>query len=233
MGDDVATGALAIGFPFKFYGKTYTQTYLSSNGMLSFEAPHIDYANTPVPWNRDSPRAFVAAFWDDLVVGGAFNSGKVQYRATGNPGSRTFVATWSGVTRQNSPGNPLTFQIVLFEDGGINISYSSLSGVVNRATAGIEDSFGEDGLQVTFNAVGPLAGGKSIYFNYPPPQARAHLRPAFNSRLTSAGETESFNIRIRNTADDAADRYVFSTTGSAWPVSIMDANGSALPEASL
>jgi hypothetical protein len=37
-GDDVITGDVAIGFPFTFYGTTYTNVRISTNGFMTFDA---------------------------------------------------------------------------------------------------------------------------------------------------------------------------------------------------
>ena len=38
LGDDEISGALSIGFGFDFYGETYNDFYISSNGFVTFNA---------------------------------------------------------------------------------------------------------------------------------------------------------------------------------------------------
>ena len=60
--------AINLGFTFPFYEKTYTQIYVSDNGILTFSEGTTASENKLIPFNP-SPNAFVAPFWDDLVIG--------------------------------------------------------------------------------------------------------------------------------------------------------------------
>src|SRR4051812_31588835 len=48
-GDDVVTSGIAIGFPFLFFGQSFTTVNLSSNGNLQFSSSNNDYFNVALP----------------------------------------------------------------------------------------------------------------------------------------------------------------------------------------
>lgn len=71
IGDSSLVGPIPIGFPFEFYGKTYTNLYISGNGYLVFYMPlsinkgeyiSYPYAGQKVP-SSDPPNNFLAPFW--------------------------------------------------------------------------------------------------------------------------------------------------------------------------
>ena len=70
---------LDIGFPFKFYENTYTQLYVTTNGLVTFQVDAAySWSNTIIP-NSSLPNNLIAPFWDDLGVSWeGYNTGKVS-----------------------------------------------------------------------------------------------------------------------------------------------------------
>ena len=74
-GDDVVTSGVPIGFSFPFFGTNYTTCYVTTNGLLSFNAgigsgccsgqsmPNSPFATTIIAWS-----------WDDM-----YTIGTTQY----------------------------------------------------------------------------------------------------------------------------------------------------------
>ncbi len=143
-GDDATTDPLPIGFDFPFYGGTYGQVRVCTNGFLTFGAGASDYANTTLP-SPDAPARLVAALWDDLTFGFA---GRRAY--AWSDGAR-FVVTWEGVPRWAEPLSSLTFQAVLEPNGEIRCQYRSLAGDLASSTVGIQDGSRTVGLTVAAN----------------------------------------------------------------------------------
>ncbi len=81
--DDVVTGTLPIGFPFRFYSGVYNDLYVSSNGLVSFGAGSTNNVNTPIPTPGDGADNFAACFWGDLYIQDA--SQGVWVETTGSP----------------------------------------------------------------------------------------------------------------------------------------------------
>ncbi|NUN10194.1 MAG: T9SS type A sorting domain-containing protein [Ignavibacteriaceae bacterium] len=142
--DEGYAGPVQIGFPFKFYGQSKTQLYVSSNGLILFTAPTANiFTNSQIPFTSD-PNGYIAPFWDDLD---GVSSGNVYYKQ--DPGKLTIQFTnWHKYTNQGS----LTFQIVLYSNGRIMFYYNNMNATLNSATVGIEDAAGAVGLQMAYNA---------------------------------------------------------------------------------
>lgn len=152
-GDDRSLGPFDIGFAFQFYGTTYTQFYLNTNGQVLFGEGSASYANVGVP-DELAPNAFVAPFWDDLLS----EAGTMYYRLLGNAPQRRLVIEWHNVRRFGSEGE-LTFEVVLYEGSDeILIQYRTLHGAGgdgSNATVGIEDQAGREGVEYLYNGSGP------------------------------------------------------------------------------
>lgn len=61
---DDGTVVADIGFDFEFFGETYTQAIINSNGFISFTEPVPGFGNTNLP--NDGAGALLAPLWDDL-----------------------------------------------------------------------------------------------------------------------------------------------------------------------
>jgi hypothetical protein len=152
-GDDRYSEALDIGFDFKFYENTYSEVYVSTNGLVTLGSGASQYANHPIP-SPATPNDYLSPFWDDLCVNyGGYNSGSVYVLQSGSAPSRAFTIEWHEVSRLWEY-DLLTFQVVLHENGDIVMQYLSLDGELESATVGIEDDLGVDGLQYLYNAPG-------------------------------------------------------------------------------
>lgn len=142
--DEGYAGPVQLGFPFKFYGQTKTQVYVSSNGLLVFNPPTSNiFTNAQIPTSGE-PNEFIAPFWDDLD---GVSSGNVYYKQ--EPGKLTIQFTnWH---KYNNTGS-LTFQIVLHQNGRIMFYYNNMNATLNSATVGVENATGTVGLQMAYNA---------------------------------------------------------------------------------
>ena len=145
-----ADGQLEVDLPFLFdyYGKQNSSVFINANGLLSFaEIAAITFVNRQIPVD-DATNGVIAAFWDDLEP--QQNEGSVTYQSFED----RFVIQWTDVNRFIRPAEEtVTFQIILFPDGAIEMMYADVEDVSfnNEATIGIEDPSGTDGIQVAFN----------------------------------------------------------------------------------
>lgn len=136
---------ISLNFSFPFFGNNYTTMYVNSNGYISFGAGATTRINSPIP-STAPPGNFIAAFWDDLDPG---TGGSVYYK---NTDSSTIVQFDHVLPYRGTSPNDYTFQIVLSDDGSIGIYYLKMyAGLLNSATAGIENKDGTDGIQVMYN----------------------------------------------------------------------------------
>ncbi len=143
MGDDTVRGPLPLGFAFPFFGRTYEEMWVSSNGWIALVEPARAF-----PFNRQlpdtgAPAALIAPFWDDL---NPRNGGTVWWHSDG----RRVVVTWEGVPRYGD-GGPYTFQAILAQDGTITFQYLSMGEPTDQATVGLQNEEKDQGVLLAYN----------------------------------------------------------------------------------
>jgi hypothetical protein len=215
-GDDQFQGPINIEFSFKFYEDSYTQLYISTNGLVSFGGGSSSYGNTNIPYIAP-PNNFIAPFWDDLAVGSIYNAGKIYYFAGGTSPNRYFVVEWLNVTTFSETSSLFSFEAILYENGDIIIQLQSLPASYS-CTVGLENSFGDDGLQY-YNSNGDLSAPKAIHFYRPAPSARVAMSPRLDGAFLSPSASSDFPIMLQNTGELGADTYDLPVV-STWPVSL-------------
>ncbi|UCC79615.1 MAG: VCBS repeat-containing protein, partial [Candidatus Zixiibacteriota bacterium] len=149
--DDDIAGPFNLGFDFDFYGESYSQFWVCSNGFGSFipipdPGGYIYYNNLPIPQAPipgDVAGAATYGFWDDLDPE---TGGEIRYYAAND----SFVVSWLNVPYFWS-GGPYTFQIIIIANGKITYQYQSMNDPTNSATIGIQNGSGTIGLQVAYN----------------------------------------------------------------------------------
>ncbi|MET7634917.1 MULTISPECIES: S8 family serine peptidase [unclassified Streptomyces] len=151
-GDENAE-AVALPFPVKYYGVSYTSAYITTNGLVNFLSPRLgDYANTALP-AAAQPNGVVAAFWDDLTLD---KKSSVRTTTTGTTGNRRFAIVWNNAALVSDTSVRLTFEAVFDEaTGAITLQYKGIGSSAlqkgSSATIGIENQAGTDALQYSFN----------------------------------------------------------------------------------
>jgi len=142
-GDDANHGPFDLGFDFTYYGQTFDQLRVCTNGWVSFTSTSTGYNNQGIPL-ADDPNNLLAIMWDDLNPN---DGGTIYYYA--DPVYNRFIVEYDGVPHY-STGNPETFQVIIADDGSITYQYKTVSAGTG-CTVGIENSTGDTGLQVAFN----------------------------------------------------------------------------------
>jgi hypothetical protein len=227
--DDDFSDPIQIGFAFPFFEKSYTQFYVSTNGLITFDEGDISYRNIDVPHNS-IPNNFITPFWEDLDVNYPDYGGQVRYRFFNTSPRRFAVIEFRNVNRHNVENPPLlTFQVVLYEDGDIHFNYKDISGTVDRLTAGIEDGDGRDGLRYLYRQPGLTANSTVIFERPKAPAARVKTLPARDGAFV-VNSTAQFNLRVVNTGSLGTDRYNIQTASSSpqWQIAVYRP-GSGIP----
>ncbi len=143
------TVSLTLPFAFEFYGVEYTQLFINANGFVSFQLPEgLTFINRQIPV-ADGIDNIIAPLWADLEPqeGGAVHilgfSDAVILQWTNSP-----AFSFGGDT------GTVTFQMILFDDGTVDVYYADVSSAnfLESATVGIENADGSDGAQVAFNS---------------------------------------------------------------------------------
>jgi gliding motility-associated-like protein len=114
MTDDSQQGPFNIGFNFCFYGQTYTQFMVGSNGWISFSPPNpVTFASTPIPTtNLQTPKNCIMGPWQDWHPG---IGGQIRYQTVGVAPCRKLIVSWTNVPMYSCTLNQGTFHIVIYE----------------------------------------------------------------------------------------------------------------------
>jgi len=114
MTDDSQQGPFPIGFNFCFYGQTYTQFYIGSNGWISFTGgqPTTFTTQTIPSANPLVPKNCIMGPWQDWHPG---LGGQIRYQTSGVAPCRKLTVSWIGVPMFSCSGNQGTFHIVIYE----------------------------------------------------------------------------------------------------------------------
>ena len=167
-------------FDFTFYGVEYDEITVCSNGWISFgDSNMASFRNYHLP-GPGGPSPMIAVFWDDLKT----NSGGdvVSYY---DSVTEQFIIQWSDV-RTYQYNDVQTFQLILYNDGwmspngdgSIKLQYKEFNNTTNGyypvgnnggavihgayASIGIENQFGNDGIEYSYDNEYPHPGAISL-----------------------------------------------------------------------
>ncbi len=170
LGDDATAGPYPIGFDFPFYGNTYSQFYVSSNGFIAFSAPSSSAPTNQCPLpNSSTPNNLVALMWDDLDPGDT--SDPLYYQSFsscpyGGGNAACLIVEYSNYHHYPGGGDIAgTFQAILFDYGGILIQFKDAgSEAGSGSTTGIENADGTEGMGYACNASSSITDSLAICF---------------------------------------------------------------------
>ncbi|TAK08866.1 MAG: hypothetical protein EPO39_03635, partial [Candidatus Manganitrophaceae bacterium] len=238
-GDDSALG-VPLPFSFPFYGQSYSQLYVSTNGLITFGGPNSAYIPQPIP-SVSQPNAFIAPFWRDLYV---------NLRQITTASSATeFVIAFNGVRGLCCTTPTYTFEVILRPDGTILLAYADVT-LNATTTIGIENLDGTAGIVL------PAVSGNTAFrftpggATAPPADTTAPTVPG-NLLATVASSTQ-INLSWTASADNVgvtgyrvyrngaqigttaspgySDTALVASTSYSYTVSAYDAAGNASPQ---
>lgn len=202
--DDGATGALALGFAANYFGTTYTNTYVSNNGYITFKTAQTAY--TPLGLGAGyNGNPIIAPFFADVDTRSAA-SGITSYGTGTYNGRAAFGATYPAVGYYDTHGEKLnTFQVILTNrsDTGagnfdIYFNYDSIQWETGDASSG-SNGFGGTSAAAGFNAGSGNASG--TFFEFPGsrvPGSFLDTGPLALAHTTNDGVTGQFLFNVRN-----------------------------------
>lgn len=144
--DDTTSYPRALPWQFPFYGRVFEKYSICTNGFLSFWSASRNYLNDPMTLQRD-PYYAIAAYWTDLnpTAGGQV----LEYYDQTND---RMILQWNEIPLWTSgPGENLTFQVVLYPDGAIDLVYERMRGPALLHTIGIKGGNANEYLQFSHN----------------------------------------------------------------------------------
>ena len=114
LSDDSQTGTLNIGFPFCFFGNTYTQFWIGSNGWISFSGGQsTSFTSASIPNTAANvPKNCIMSPWQDWHPG---VGGTIRYQVYGTAPFRRLVVSWNAVPMFSCTSTLGTFQIKIYE----------------------------------------------------------------------------------------------------------------------
>jgi hypothetical protein len=138
-GDDAVSAAVPIGFSFPFYGNTYTNVFVGTNGFITFDNSGQSgcCSGDLMPANTGfTPNNVIALAWEDL------NAGAGQITTFNLSSPSRFVVQFNGVPFFGGSAT-VTGQIILYANGTIEVHNTNIgNGGFDNTTQGIENSTG-------------------------------------------------------------------------------------------
>ncbi len=187
LADDDAT-RISLPFPFPFYGATYSEAWVNSNGSLTFTRGETSYDSLYGHFTSGPPA--IAGVFTDLDPS-ASNDGVHVVSESGR-----VVVTWNAVPPAGSSFGVLdTFQIRLFPDGHVDLAFRTAD--PDEGVTGITPGGDQPVTLVDFagGAAGTFSSGVAELFS-----------SATQVDLVTAAR------RFYQTHDDAYDYLVFFNT---------------------
>lgn len=137
-GGDDSTRLVQLGFPFQYFGQTFNQAWVSSNGFISF----ADIGNRccngePI---EQAPRNAIYGLWTDLVSGG-----NPYFRTDANAA----IFGWYN-TYEYGSGLTNTFEIAIYPDGKIQWNYGDVNNQWHVVTAGLTGPTSTDSFSILY-----------------------------------------------------------------------------------
>ncbi len=191
--DDVVTGPYNIGFNFTFFGNTYTQFYICSNGWIGFTAGQTNgYTAAYIP-NSGSAKNVIMCDWEDLYPGAS----NIYYTTIGTAPNRQLIVSFYNCPHYSCRTTYYTFQFVLYESSNIidlNILSKPLCGT-NLATQGL--------VNLTNTIVVPVGGRNASSWSVTTPQT-VRFTPTTPATIWTLSKT---------VYTDATGFYTFNPSG--------------------
>lgn len=145
----------ALPFPFPFYGTTWNEVYVGTNGFLTFGSGDSTYIET-LPDFNNRPR--ISAFFDDLYgrsTGGVYVNDTLPGR---------FVVTHQTVQHYNTGGSN-TLQMILYADGRIQFAYRGITAREEGSIVGLTPGPNQPFVQLDYSNTpqATVPAGTSVY----------------------------------------------------------------------
>jgi len=130
LSDDGISEPINLGFAMPFFGSSYREIYIASNGWLSLDVPSQASLYQASCNIAELGSAIIAPLWYDLNPEA---SGLVRYRVDADK----FVVSYESVQEFDNQDRIFSFQVILKPDGTITFQYRDLPNSLNNATIGV------------------------------------------------------------------------------------------------
>lgn len=190
--DDGSSGALPLGFTFKFYNTSFDTVYVASNGMVSFtpfpDTPHFTPGCLPVPDTTGTALVPLRADLDP-AQGGSVRIGEV---------AEGWVVSFEQVplhSREPVGTEPrFTFQVVIARDGRLVFNYADLDTLPSDVAVGLQGN-SQKVMHLGCGTTAPISSNLTLEFQ-PQPDSQRWL--AISSPLSGTLKPdESVTLHMR------------------------------------
>ena len=220
------TELVNLPFDFAYYGQSFSQIAVCSNGWLAFGemSSYTNFRNWYIP-STLGPYSLVAPFWDDLYL--SVSPVKIVYHYFDNANHR-YIVEWN-VKNYGSNNPDEKFEVILYDpahyptatgDGIITFQYAEISNIMgvstdnHYATVGIKSNDNLTGIQYSYwnyyaEGAAPLTNCRAIKFTTDEPTILIAPNINFESLIIydqngnnnyqlDPGETADFHITLIN-----------------------------------
>jgi hypothetical protein len=143
LGDDETSGPLPIGFDFGFFGNTFSQFTISSNGFIGFDPlmPNGCCIGRDIP-SPDGIDNIIAVAWTDLFPPGG---GQISFETRGAAPRRRLIVSFDSLGwYPEFETNRVTAQVILFEGTDVIEIHTSYQSSGHIYTQGVENADGTE-----------------------------------------------------------------------------------------
>jgi len=222
LGDDDSIGPFPIGFSFNWYGQSFSDFYVGSNGIMTFGlGSGSRFDQCPLP-DAATPNNLIAQYWDDLDYRNQVDTVHYQSFAAGTCPWGGFGGACLVVQFDNACHYPSTtsctvagtWETILFDDGAVVTQYlDGGSEQGSEAVSGIEGDNAPSDFGMTFGCPGSAWIAAPMCIEFAPLPAAPVLTTSTKSASPTAavpGGIVTYTIDINNvgTADATAATLV-------------------------
>lgn len=221
LGDEQLSSWLPVGFDFVFFGDTFDEFRVSSNGFITFDPTYAaaGCCSGQLFPNSTQPNAVIALNWEDLDPDNG-NAGTVYYETVGTAPFRTLIVTFQDVAYWLGTMGEVSVQAKLFETSNcIEIHTIDVVDDAGTQTQGIENAAGNEGFAYPGRNATAWSGIADFISFCPPVGGLAYLWPD--------GVTDTINTNLVPgnhvvTITDQNGCFVTDTVSISAPVSDLD-----------
>jgi hypothetical protein len=222
MGDDDESSAIALAFPFTFYGVPYNTIYIHANGFVKFDAEVYDYYmgdQCPLPVS-DSVNGIIAFYLRDFNPGETAG-GTIRYATDTTSDPDRFIVEFAGVPKCCSPyptgegPDPVSAQLVLYANSEIQVNVLDPGPQEGGdATIGVEAPGAIAGLSYRGCLISTSVAASTAVRFYPPTSGTPVV-PLLRKLWGRPGDPLTYDFTIFNLGT-AAVTFTITETTSAW-----------------
>ena len=190
-----------IGFPFPFFGKNESSVYISRYSTLSFDTEGYIWSSNPLHYQWEGlPNRIISVLGCENYLE---SSGHVYYQRFADK----FIVQWENVPIESIGLG--TYQVVLHDNGNINIyiksliatGWSTIENIAGSSFVGIEDQTKNDGIRI-HDYIAPnnglFADGSAIEFVSPGEGLFSTLTNSYGTVQTGDSVKLSYTIHTNN-----------------------------------